>query len=127
MDLGRLNHPGPGFLPLGTAVLLVFLCTLYALRSVWTHDEAYIRKESPWPRNWGKIVGVLVALFLFTFLLDTLGFMTATFLLMVFLFRLGGPESWVLTTAKGALSVLVTYAVFGRWLMVQFPKGFLGF
>jgi len=127
IDLGQWNHPGPGFLPLGTAGLMIFLCTIYAIRSRWSHDEAYLRKESPWPRgNWREIIGVLIALFLYALLLEVFGFIIATFMLMVFLFRLGGPESWLITIVKATLSVLVSYAVFSRWLMVQFPKGFLG-
>lgn len=63
---------------------------------------------------------------LFVLLLDILGFIVTTFLLMLFFFRLGGPESWLATIGKAAVSVLVSYAIFGHWLMVQFPRGFLG-
>jgi putative tricarboxylic transport membrane protein len=127
LDLGRLNQPGPGFLPLGASILLVLLSGIYAVRSFWTQDEGYIKQESPWPqRNRGKIAGVLGALLLFVLFLDILGFIVTTFFLMLFFFRLGGPESWLATVAKAAASVLVSYAIFGHWLMVQFPKGFLG-
>lgn len=127
LDLGHFNNPGPGFMPLGSGILLTALCFAYGVQSIWMKDYDYKKKSSPWPRgNLEKIIGVLIALFLFTFLLTTLGYLLSTFLLMIFLFWVGDPEKWISTAIKAALTVLVSYIVFDKWLMIQFPRGFLG-
>jgi putative tricarboxylic transport membrane protein len=127
LNLGQWTQPGPGFLPLCSGVLLIILCVVYGVWSFGRKDESSQKKESPWPReNLGKIIGVLIALFLFAFLLPLFGYLLSTFLLMIFLFRVIEPERWPLTFLKAALSVGVTYAIFEKWLMVQFPKGFWG-
>jgi len=127
LDLGQFNNPGPGFMPFVSGILLTALCFAYGVRSIWIKDDDYEKKESPWPReNWEKLIGVLVALFLFTFLLTTLGYLLSIFLLMIFLFWVGEPGKWIIIGIKAALTVLATYIVFGKWLMIQFPKGFLG-
>lgn len=127
LNLGQWTQPGPGFMPLGSGVLLIALCVVYGGCAFWGKDEKDWRKGSPWPReNLGKIIGVLIALFLFAFLLPLCGYLFSTFLLMIFLFRVVEPERWYVTLLKAGLSVGVTYAIFEKWLMVQFPKGFWG-
>ncbi len=127
LNPGQWTQPGPGFMPLGCGLLLISLCIAYGVGSIWTRDDDYGKRESPWPRqNVGRLVGVLIALFLFSFLLTILGYLLSTFLLMIFLFRVVEPERWFITIIKTVLSVLVTYIVFDKWLMIQFPKGFLG-
>ncbi len=124
LKLGNWTQPGPGFMPLGLGLLLVTLCIFYGIGSFWRKNEGG-KKESPWPReNLGKIIGVLISLFLFAFLLPFLGFLSSTFLLMVYLFRVVESERWYVTIFKAALSVGITYVIFEKWLMVQFPKGF---
>lgn len=126
-NLGRWNEPGPGFMPLGAGLLIIILCVAYGVQSTLVRTDDYRKREGPWPRkNLGKIIGVLIALFIFTFLLSTLGYLLSTFVLMMFLNRVLEAERWFITLFKSALSVLITYIVFGKLLMVQFPQGFLG-
>lgn len=125
INLGQWNHPGPGFMPLGSGLLLILLCVAYGARSIRIKHR---KQESPWPReNIGKLIGVQVALFLFALVLTTLGYLLSTFLLMIFLFQVVEQERWFITIIKTALIVFVTYVVFDKWLMVQFPRGFLEF
>jgi putative tricarboxylic transport membrane protein len=124
LKLGSWTEPGPGFTPMGVGVLLIILCILYVVGSIRGKDQGG-KEESPWPReNLGKIIGVLISLFLFAFVLPFLGFLPATFLLMVYLFRVVESERWFVTVFKAVVSVGITYVIFERWLMVQFPKGF---
>ena len=127
MSLGTWNQPGPGTFPLISGVLLIALSVTYAVQSTWTRDSDYLKKASPWPKeNRGRLIGLLGTLFLYSFFLNTLGFPLATFMVMVFLFRLIDAEGWVMPIIEAAVAVLVTYVVFNKLLMVQFPKGFIG-
>ncbi len=127
-EIGKWHEPGPGFMPLGSGMLLLALCAAYGIQSTLTKSEDYRKRKSPWPReNRGRLVAVVLALFLLTFLLLPLGYLLSTFFLMICLFRVIEPERWFVTIFKSALSVLITYIAFEILLMVQFPKGFLGF
>ncbi len=127
LNIGHLNEPGPGFMPFVTGIVLLIMSIFYGLTSTWTRDENYRKQESPWPRqNLSKLIGVLAVLFLFAIFIDILGYILSTFLLMIYLFRVVEPEKWVITIVKATLSVLITYLIFDKWLMIQFPIGLLG-
>lgn len=124
LDLGSLNQPGPGFVPLGTAVLVVALSLTYAVRSFQRAPDG---KESPWPKeNPVRLIAAIGSLFLFGAALSSLGYVLSTFTLMTVLFLIAEPEKWLAALIKAVLSTAVTYLVFEKWLMVQFPSGFLG-
>jgi putative tricarboxylic transport membrane protein len=127
MNLGFWNRPGPGMFPLISGILLIALCIVYSAQSAWAKDADYINKQSPWPRkNRLRLIGVVSSLLIYSFTLDTLGFLIATFFLMVFLFRMLEAKGILWPVIEAALAVLVTYMVFYKLLMVQFPKGFIG-
>ena len=78
--------------------------------------------------RWKNLAGVLVSLFIYAGILDFLGFVLSTFLLLVFLFRFGiTPQRWIWAIGGGAIASLSCYAVFELWLRTQLPKGILGF
>lgn len=127
LDIGHLTEPGPGFMPFVTGIGLLIMSILYGLSSTWTRDENYRKQEDPWPRqNLSKLIGVLAVLFLFAIFIDILGYILSAFLLMIYLFRVVESEKWLITIVKATLSVLITYVIFDKWLMIQFPKGVLG-
>ena len=116
--LGTLVKPGSGFLSFCTAVVLsVFsLVLIYKGRGV----RESVRPHSP------KVILALVFLFVYSLVLNTLGFFVATFLLVGILFRLGQPWRWWVLLLMSALVSLLLYLVFGKLLHVYFPRGFLG-
>jgi len=70
---------------------------------------------------------VLAVLLAYTAFLEVLGFLLATFLLLLFLFRGIEPQRWVVSIGGSALTSFITYALFELWLKTQLPKGFIGF
>lgn len=127
MPLGIWNSPGPAFLPVAAGILLVILCVAYGINARRSTDPEYSREPSPWIiEHWRRPVSVMVALLVYALLLDTLGYLVATFLLMVVLLRVLEPPGWPMTFVAAALITGVTHVVFGTWLMVQFPRGVLG-
>ncbi len=123
LELGDFSNPGPGFLPFGTGALLGVIAIVHlAVVSVRAPREE--TGESPWKGlNWKKGLYVILALFSYVLTLPRLGYLTATFLLMIFLFSILERRKWW-TVLFGSLFVIaVTYFVFEVWLMVQFPRG----
>jgi hypothetical protein len=70
------------------------------------------------------LVGVL---FLYTAVLKVLGFLLATFLLLLFLFRVVEPLRWKTILLVTAVTMGGIYLLFGVLIESSLPKGFLGF
>ena len=76
--------------------------------------------------NWEKIVYTLAALLLYLFLLEKLGFLFCTFLLVVFLLRVVETQRWPVVIATAFSATLFCYILFQLWLKIQLPSGILG-
>ena len=126
LPLGAWRDPGPGFLPLGSGIILGILSGIaYLKASMSKSPEA----KGSWysKERWKNLVVVVVALFAYAIFLEILGFLLATFLLLIFLFRGIEPQKWVVSIGGSALASFISYAVFELWLKTQLPKGILGF
>ncbi len=126
LDLGRLSDPGPGFLPLGTGALIGILALSHFVRVTFLRTEKRETKLSWTQVHWEKGCYVVIALTLYAILLEWIGYIVSTFALMLFLFSILERRSWWSVLIRSLLVIIVTYFVFARWLMVQFPKGVLG-
>jgi putative tricarboxylic transport membrane protein len=118
VQLGTFIEPGSGFLPFCIGLALCAFSIVLIYRG-WKVREA--RK----PHSL-RVVLALVSLFIFSLVLDILGFVVATFFLVGILFHLGQPRRWWVLIGMSALVTLVAYVVFGVFLSVYFPRGFLG-
>jgi hypothetical protein len=123
MILGTFRNPGPGFLPLGVALLLI-LCSLIDL-------VKGIRKPIT-PLSgilWRRPAIVLLSVFLFGSLLHFVGFLASTFILMIVLFGLLlSPKKlkWVRVIIYSAASASFAWLVFEILLRMPFPAPFIG-
>jgi len=126
MPVGSWRDPGPGFLPLGTGILLGVLSILNIYRS--RRGEAAAAKE-PWysPDRWPKLLIVTASLFIYLLLWPILGFLVCTIALLLFLFRTVEPQTWKVTVGASLLISLAFYGIFEVWLKTQLPKGLWGF
>ena len=126
LPLGDWHDPGPGFMPMVAGVLLGFLSILNLIRSSLDNST---EDQKPWQsgERWKILILILAVLYAYTFVLETLGFVISTFLLMVFLFKAVEPQKWVWTIAGSALTSLACYVVFELWLRTQLPRGIWGF
>lgn len=128
LEIGKWNNPGPGFLPLVSGILLILICVIYGVGATWKKNNIREESQSPWPReNRKSLIGVLSALFLYILLLPIIGYLIITFFLLIFLLRVIPPKKWVFTIIEAVIIVFASYLIFNKWLMIQFPKGFLGF
>lgn len=126
LSLGSWGDPGPGFLPALSGGVLGVLALIHFLHS-------YLRKSGEsrglWilPERWKALLFVIISLFVYVFLLEPLGFVTATFLLLIILFRAAEPHPWMVVIGGSALTSFITYLLFDVFLKCQLPKGILGF
>jgi len=122
LTVGELGRPGPGFFPffLAVALSLVSLALLFQSLRIESAKETTHRSEA---RRWGKVAWTLFGLFVYAFVLESLGFLLSTFFLMLFLFRAVDPLRWPAAIAGALTTSFLTYAIFKLWLQIPFPAG----
>ncbi len=117
LNIGTLRNPGPGFLPKVMASILV-LFSLFAFVKGLIRPLKPLR-EFPWRRPALAITSV----FIFGLLLDFVGFLLSTFMLMFFLFSLlRSKGNWAEVFILAAATSLVSWFVFSVALSVPFPS-----
>ena len=78
-------------------------------------------------RRSGVALSVLISLFGYSLLLDILGFVLATFFLLTFLFSISEKQSLKVILGASLFSTGFAYLLFGYFLKITLPIGFLGF
>jgi putative tricarboxylic transport membrane protein len=121
---GTLGRPGPGFFPfyLGVALSIVALALLLRA-ALGRSGMPAARPETGEPLERWKVVASLAALFVYAFVLEILGFVATTALLIFFLFRVIERQSWAVSVGGSILTAGFSYVLFKVWLGVQLPAG----
>jgi putative tricarboxylic transport membrane protein len=120
LKLGNLRSPGPGFFPFWGGLLLGALSLILLVRSLRVR-ERFGSVAIPWP----ALLLVLGALLGYLLFLETVGFVTVTFLFLLVLFRFG-KTGWIKSGGWAVIATTVAYVLFRFWLQVQLPRGPLG-
>jgi Tripartite tricarboxylate transporter TctB family len=124
LGIGNVRDPGSGFVLFSASLLFIGCLVLMLFLSHFN------RQESPPIESWRslcrrKVLVVVGASILYLLLFEKLGYLLATFALMVVLFGLGRLRLWVLLSCTGA-TVAGSYWIFHTLLKVPLPKGILG-
>jgi putative tricarboxylic transport membrane protein len=127
LGLGNLHEPGPGFLCFWTGIAMAIMSIAVLIRA-WTPLETAMA-EGPifGKKNLLKITSVVLALFLYAFFMEVLGFIPITLLLFLFLLGMIERKRWKLTLLVSLVVTGLSYLVFEVWLKAQLPKGLLAF
>src|SRR5215472_13350187 len=120
LKLGTLHQPGPGFFPFWAGVALGLLSLISLFNSLRKTDKLSLSGIKSW-----KLLLVAGALLAYLLLLETLGFVTITFLFLFLLLRLE-YKGWVFSAVSALLGALASYAIFQLWLKTQLPTGPFG-
>lgn len=122
LSMGRFRHPGPGFLPFGLSIVL----TLLSIVLIFTRREKGATPTPFWPqRTWLRPLLGLAFLILYAFLIGKLGFLLTS---LIFLLIWLGVIERVRWRTMVSISISVTvalYLIFGLFLEVPLPRGFL--
>lgn len=124
MGIGTLNYPEAGFLPFMLGLLLGILSTARLVIDLGAKGSLGLLKVSISTK---RVVPVLAVLFAYAFLLDILGFLVNTFLLVFILIKIIESKPWWLAGMVSLGATLLCYLIFRVWLQVQLPKGLLAF
>jgi putative tricarboxylic transport membrane protein len=120
MGTGTMKEPGAGFLSLAMGMILAVFSLILVVRG-WKPE-----KGSRPVKHSATTIIALVALFIYSLVMDSVGFVVATFLLVAVLFHLAERRRWWVLLCMSALVTTVAYLLFGVVLKVYFPEGILG-
>jgi putative tricarboxylic transport membrane protein len=115
---GALHNPGPGFLPLVMALLLILFSLFNLVRGL-------IKPKNPLTKiAWRRPAWVVASVFFYGLLLDLFGFLISTFILASILFGLlvTSKNKWPKVLLYSAATALVAWLVFSVALKVPFPS-----
>jgi len=123
LSIGTLHAPGPGFFPALIAGVLVLLALILMIGGGKKEGEEDAVPFSAVLRML-LLFASLVAYFL---LLEYLGFVIVSFLLMFFLFFWVGRQRWYLAFSSAFVCIGLAYLLFEVLLKSNLPRGVFGF
>ena len=127
LDLGNWHDPGPGYFPFGAALLFGCMALpvfIKSLKEVSASKGVSGAREKP---RWQNVVLVLIAMVLYTFLLNTVGFVLCTFLIVVFFVKIVAQQRWTRSIMVALSMAVGSYLLFGLFLKAPLPEGFFLF
>jgi putative tricarboxylic transport membrane protein len=125
MPFGTARVPQTAFFPKCLAVLLALLAVIVLVRTfIGANDTVGVDEITV--RGWLRIVSTLAVLIGFALVLEPLGFLVSTFLLMLLLLRAIEPQPWRNVIAIAVATSIISYGLFSWLLGVPLPAGVLG-
>jgi len=124
LGLSTVNRPGPGFFPfiatIGIGLIAAFrLINNIRKRPPDNHSESGIAGEAR------LVLCVIAGMTAFAFLLDLLGFLFCTFLLVAFYLKVIAARRWLVTISFAVAVALASHFFFDVLLKADLPRGLL--
>lgn len=126
LGLGRPSDPGSGFILFWTGVIMTGLSGALFVHSLLARPEDALGLGDNFAGlRWGKVLYAVALLVLYTAVVEYIGFIVATFVLLLVLFKTVEPQSWRASILGAVLTTFGAWAVFVAWLGTQLPSGTL--
>lgn len=122
LPVGNLHMPGPGFFPslLGAGLMILSWFLIIPIgKKEWSErsfSTKYVIRALPF----------YAAMVVYFFVLEYLGFVLASFLLMSYFFLAAGYRKWYVAVVLAFISTALAYILFEVLLESNLPKGVLG-
>lgn len=124
LGVGHLHEPGPGFFPFLMGGVVVVLSLLQGLGS-YSGQGGSSPSGGFWKEknSWKRVYSSLFSLVFYVFVLESLGYISATFLFLLYLIKFTGKKGWPSSILIAALASLISYLLFKVGMEVPLPKG----
>jgi len=119
--MGRVKHPGPGFLPFGLALCLIILSFALIFKSREGNVSAPFWPQRTWLR---PLLGVAILIF-FAFVVEWVGFLITTFIFLMIWMGVIERVRWRTIIGVSIGTTAALYLIFALFLDVPLPMGFL--
>jgi hypothetical protein len=125
-NLGSFREPGPGFVALFCGLFVAVLgmiITLSEFFSKTSQGNTFDLSSAFKNISWFRLIYTMVLLFGYALVLERLGYLLTTFLVMWGLFYNREAKHWGWSLLTSFVTTGVSYLVFEIWLHCQFPRG----
>ena len=122
---GGYSSSGPRFVPLIVAIGLIALSALFLVRTWWRPDAELAERsaEEDDATHWATPGLILVALLVYAFVLEPVGYPLATFAVFVVVARVLGSRAIVRDVIAGLVLGFGLFTAFTQYLGVSLPAG----
>jgi len=124
--LGSFREPGAGFVPFASGLSLVVIGAIMTLSKKFSKPASMSDHSADRPfLRLPKFALVYTVLILvgYGLVIDLLGYLITTFLVMFALFYDRAANRFLPSVLASLLTVISTYLLFETWLRVQLPRG----
>ena len=128
LPLWGASGPEAGFYPLTIAVIIVSLSLFLVLKSgilTRPRGEAERVEQGRDQIHLHKVFAYLVLVLLYGILVEKVGFLITSVLLLFLILKFVERQSWKATLVVGVASIVISYTLFVYFLQVPLPRGFL--
>jgi putative tricarboxylic transport membrane protein len=126
LDVGDSHNPGSGYILFWTGLMMTGLAGTVLVQSLLPSGDRTSVTAVFADIRWGKVLYVTALLVAYTAILTALGFVIATGILLVILFKTVEPQSWTTAIVCSLLTTAAAWLVFVYWLGTQLPAGVFG-
>lgn len=123
LDLGTWGMPGPGYFPFGASLLLGIISLSTFVNSLKKAPSQETAKGPSEPARYQNVALILVAMIVYFFLLNRLGFVLCTSLFSLFFLRIVMSRRWFTALAVTISVTLALHLLFNIFLNAQLPPG----
>ena len=126
LSFGTPGRPGPAFFPLGLGAILFLLGLIFVLKTALTARRMSDSARALWAGlRWKQIPYTLALLLGYALLLDRLGYLICTWVLMAYLFWGKGAKRKGIAIIGAMMVSVISYMIFRGVLKVRLPWGLL--
>jgi putative tricarboxylic transport membrane protein len=122
LPLGTIRQPGPAFIP----ILLALLLVIFGVGVVLTGSRAPLMSSIRW-QGWRHALAILAASIFAVFALERLGYRLTMLLVLGFLIKLVEQRGWGMSLALAFGLSFGSFFLFYTILRVPLPQGPFGF
>jgi hypothetical protein len=125
---GEASAPEAGFVPKSLGWFLLVLCLLLILREAvrGKTPAAPPPEEGKGEKGYGRTMAAMAALASYPALMPHIGFIAATGLCLLAIFRIIGYRTWTVSILAAGVITVASYLIFTVLLGVYFPRGIFG-
>jgi putative tricarboxylic transport membrane protein len=123
---GTISNPGAGFLPFYLSLILVLLSLLLFFKS-FKFQRGGNNERIKIATRWKRLISAFVGLLLYACVIQRVGFVISSFLILILLLRFVEERSWRLTLLLSLVFPCVFYFFSVTYLQIPLPKGILPF
>ena len=120
LHLGTPHEPQPGFFPFVAGAILAVLCGILLVKALIGRGQG----TEAFGELWRPVV-LMAGLFVYSVVLDVLGYVVATVILAGVILRVLDTKTWWKVAVLSLLLSIGTYFLFDRLLDVSLPGGIL--